>query len=139
MATAGSGLALTLALWLAPCCAEVVVVVSAASPVTALSEAELEDLYLGRSNRFPGGHPAVPLDQRERTDAYPEFYATYMNQTLPQIRAHWSRLIFTGRGRPPRSVAGSREMADAVAADPHSIGYLEPSMVDDRLRAVRIE
>lgn len=119
--------------------AEIVVVVSKDNAVETISHAELADLYLGRRSQFPDGSPAVPIDQRESAAAYPRFYADYLDQTPAQVRSHWSRLIFTGRGQPPRSVPNGQAMADAVADDPRAVGYINADRVDSRLRVVRIE
>jgi ABC-type phosphate transport system substrate-binding protein len=52
------------------------------------------------------------------------------------MKAYWSRIIFTGRGQPPRAVASSSEIKKAVVANPNAIGYLERKLVDDSLRVV---
>lgn len=133
------GFGLALVSWVAPAWAEVVVVVSVENANERISQSELADLYLGRRNQFPDGKPAEPIDQREGSQAYPEFYAEYLGQTPAQIRSHWSRLIFTGRGQPPRSVPNDQAMADAIAENPRAIGYLDSDLVDSRLRVVQVE
>lgn len=130
---------LAFASWFAPTWAEVVVVVSEENTNERIPRSELADLYLGRRNQFPNGEPAVPINQREGSPTYSEFYAKYLGQTPAQIRSHWSRLIFTGRGQPPRSVPSDRAMADAVAGNPRAIGYIDSDLVDSRLRVVQIE
>lgn len=45
--------------------ADVVAVVSAKNPVTALSKNQLMDIFLGKTSRFPDGSQAVPIDQVE--------------------------------------------------------------------------
>ena len=124
--------------------AEVVVVVSAQNPNERLSRAQLTDIYLGRLNRFPNGDAVTPLDQREGSAAYRTFYRDYLGQAPAQIKAHWSRLIFTGRGQPPRSVADDSAMADAVAASPEALCYLDATYLNSadiggRLRVVGID
>lgn len=119
--------------------AEVAVVVSAQNPTETLSRAELSDIYLGRLNRFPNGTAAVPVDQRESSSVYSEFYRHYLEKTPTQIKAHWSKLIFTGRGQPPALVAGDSAMANTIAMSPRAIGYLDSAIVDERLRVVVIE
>ncbi|HVS66491.1 MAG TPA: phosphate ABC transporter substrate-binding protein [Thermoanaerobaculia bacterium] len=118
---------------------EVVVVVAAASPLESLSQAALSDVFLGRTSRLPDGRPAVALDLREGSSARAEFYETYLGRSAAQIKAHWSKIIFTGRGSPPREVANGLEMRRLVAQDPGAIGYLELSLVDDSVKKVRIE
>ncbi|QTP60518.1 phosphate ABC transporter substrate-binding protein [Billgrantia antri] len=119
--------------------AEVVVVVSAHNPLVTLTRSELADIYLGRTSRFPNGQPATPLDQGESSPIYATFYREYLGQTPTQVKMHWSRLIFTGRGQPPRSLAGDRAMVDFVAAHADAIGYLDDVHIDERLRVVTID
>jgi len=133
------GWGLLLGLMLGTARAEVVVVVSADNPVASLSRAELADVYLGRMNSFPNGESVVPVDQRENSAAHHEFYSHYLERTPAQIKAHWSKLIFSGRGLPPRTVAGDKAMAEFVAGNNHAIGYVTTDLVDKRLRVVPIE
>lgn len=119
--------------------AEVVVVVSEHNPLARLTRSELADIYLGRTSRFPNGQPATPLDQGESSPIYATFYREYLGQTPTQVKMHWSRLIFTGRGQPPRSLAGDRAMVDFVAAHADAIGYLDDVHIDERLRVVTID
>lgn len=119
--------------------AEVVVVVSDQSLVDALSRDLLADIYLGRMNRLPSGDPVIPIDQKERSPAHNEFYSEYLGRTPAQIKAHWSKLIFTGRGQPPHSVANGDVVAEIVAETPNAIGYMSRELVTDRLRIVSIE
>jgi len=137
LASAGSALMLGIAM--AAAHAEVVVVVSAENPVQSLTRAELADIYLGRLDRFPNGDRVVPIDQKDGSPARDEFYEEYIGRTPAQVKAHWSKLIFTGRGQPPRSVASGDAAADAVAGNPHAIAYIDSGLVDERLRVVSIE
>jgi ABC-type phosphate transport system substrate-binding protein len=118
---------------------EVVVVVSARSPTTDLARNELADLFLGRVAHFPDGRPAVPINQTEGNAARAQFNSAYLGRTAAQIKAHWSKVIFTGRGSPPRALASSEEVRRRIAADPNAIGYLERRMVDASLKIVRVE
>jgi ABC-type phosphate transport system substrate-binding protein len=137
LTTAACGLLLSLAASAAT--AEVVVVVSANNPVESLSRAQLTDIYLGRLNRFPNGDPVVPIDQRERSPTHDEFYSQYLGQSPAQIKAHWSKLIFTGRGQPPRAVPDDEAAAELVAENPNAIAYVDAGAVNERLRVIAIE
>lgn len=120
----------------APVHAEVVVVVSRHNPTPALSQDDIANLYLGRSSRFPDGSEARPVDQVEGSAQRNEFYARFLARSSAQIKAHWSRLIFTGRGEPPRVVGDALAMRSAVAADPRLVGYLDAAALDDSVRVV---
>lgn len=119
--------------------AEVVVVVSPKSPITEISRLELADVYLGRLTRLGNGQPVVPIDQAQRTDAHEEFYAEYLGRSAAAIKAHWARLIFTGRGQPPKSVQNDHAVIDRLVQNPNAIGYLNRQAVDDRVRVLNVE
>lgn len=119
--------------------AEVLVVVSADAPFTRLTSHDLKDIYLGRRSQLGSGIDIVPLDQVEGTAARSEFYTHYTGQTPAQIKAHWARQIFTGRGQPPQALANSREVVERIANDTNALGYIDPSSLDDRLRVLTVE
>jgi ABC-type phosphate transport system substrate-binding protein len=121
-----------------PLPADEVAVVSAKSAVTTLSKSQVADIFLGKTTRFPDGRQAVPIDQSEGTLARDEFYAWITGKSAAQMKAYWSRIIFTGRGQPPKAVPSSTETKKLVAANPNTIGYIEPKLVDDTLRVVTV-
>ena len=41
-----------------------------------------------------------------------------------QIRAYWSRLVFTGRAQPPREAADADEVRRLLQSTPGAIAYL---------------
>ena len=94
--------ALVLALAAGSAAAEVVVVVSARSPVASLRAGQVADIFLGQAGRFPDGSEAVPLDLAFGSPLRTEFYAKVAAKTPPLMKAHWSKMIFTGRGHPPK-------------------------------------
>ncbi|MDZ7859161.1 MAG: phosphate ABC transporter substrate-binding protein [Candidatus Krumholzibacteriota bacterium] len=119
--------------------ARVVVVVSSQNPIKTLSRAQLTDIYLGRMNRFPNGNLVKPVDLSESSPTRGEFYSRYLGRSQSQIKAHWSKLLFTGRGQPPPTVSSGDAMAELVAENPNTIGYLSPDFLDERLRVVPID
>jgi hypothetical protein len=116
--------------------ADVVAVISAASPPTSLSRNQVADIFLGKIARFPDGTPAVPIDQEAGAPARDEFYSTFTGKSAALLKAYWSKIIFTGRGQPPRALANSVEVKKWLAADPHSIAYLDRSAIDSTVRVV---
>jgi ABC-type phosphate transport system substrate-binding protein len=117
--------------------ADVVPVVSAKSGITTLTKTQLADIFLGKASRFPNGTQAVPIDQAEDAPARAEFYLKLAGRSAPQMKAYWSKIIFTGRGQPPQEVRSSAELKKRIAQDPTAIGYIEESLVDDSVRVVR--
>jgi len=116
--------------------AEVVVVISSQTDVESLNESIIENIFLGRRESLPDGTRAVPVDLPEGSAERIAFYATLLDMSEAQVKAHWARLIFTGRGRPPRVVDDSKALLDWLSRNPGSVGYLDRSLVDERVRVV---
>jgi ABC-type phosphate transport system substrate-binding protein len=116
--------------------ADVVAVVSVKSSVGALSKAQVADIFLGKTNRFPDGLPATPVDLTEDSAIRDEFYEKIAGKSAAQIKAYWSRIIFTGRGQPPPNVATNVEMKKRISGNPSAIGYIDRSLVDDSVKIV---
>jgi ABC-type phosphate transport system substrate-binding protein len=53
-----------------------------------------------------------------------------------QIKAIWSKILFTGRGLPPKQLPDSEAIKKAVAANPNAVGYIEKSLVDASVKVV---
>lgn len=131
-------IALSLSLGSVHAMAEVVAVVSAKSPVMALSKNQVTDIFLGKTSRFPDGALVVPVDQTEGSSVRDEFYANVAGKSAAQIKAHWSKIIFTGRGQPPKEVANSNEVKKFLAGNPAAISYIDKSALDNSVRALTI-
>ncbi|MCJ8207907.1 phosphate ABC transporter substrate-binding protein [Pseudomonas sp. RGM2987] len=116
--------------------ADVVVVVAAASPLQTLTRNQAADIFLGKTNRLPGGGQAVVIDQPEGSATRDEFYSTYTGKSAAQIKAHWSKIIFTGRGQPPQVVSNSAEVKKRIAENPDTIGYIDAREVDGSVKAL---
>lgn len=136
--TAGlfTGIALALGAAVLGAESEVVVVVSRESTVTALTRDQVADLFLGKLSRLPGGAKAVPLDLPEGSPERDAFYAEFAGKSAAQVKAHWSKIIFTGRGQPPPEVADGEAALQRLAGDPAAVAYIQRSLADDSVRIV---
>jgi ABC-type phosphate transport system substrate-binding protein len=117
--------------------ADVVTVVSSKSSITALSKSDVADIFLGKVIRVAPGAPAVPIDQPESSTVREEFYRETTGKSLAQLKSHWSKILFTGRGQPPRMVPNSAGVKKALAANPFAIGYIEETEIDPSVRVLR--
>lgn len=116
--------------------ADPVVVVSAVSPVDALSREQVADIFMGRTNSVPGGGGITLLDQPENSTIREDFYTRVVGRSAAQAKARWSRMAFTGKGLSPRECQNSEEIKKLIATHPGMIGYIEKSAVDGRVKVV---
>jgi ABC-type phosphate transport system substrate-binding protein len=109
--------------------AEIVVIVNPKNPATRMFSEQASQFFLGKSTLFtPVEHTDSPL----RT----EFYKKVLDKDGTQVKAIWSKLVFTGKGTAPKEYASSAEVKKAVAADVNAIGYIEKAQVDDTVKVI---
>lgn len=116
--------------------AGVAVVAHPSNPVNALSTEAVERLFLGKDKTFPGAGPAVPVDQAEGSHVRRQFLQQVLGKDGNQLKAYWSRLIFTGKGTPPEAVANDAAVKRWLNAHPNGIGYIDDSSVDDSVKVL---
>ncbi len=109
--------------------AEVAVIVHP-SNANALDEAAVSKIFLGREKSFADGKSVVPLSLAENSPASTAFNDAVLKKSSSQLKAYWSKLVFTGKGTPPKEVATDEEMIKLVATNPSVIGYVDASKVD---------
>ncbi|RJG08234.1 phosphate ABC transporter substrate-binding protein [Massilia cavernae] len=118
--------------------AELVVIVSARNPVAAMRPDQVADIFLGHAGRFPDGAEAVPFDQAIGSPLRDDFYAKVAAKTPPLLKAYWTKMIFTGRGKPPRELPNSAAIRKEVAKNPALIGYIDKASLDASVRPVLV-
>ncbi len=115
---------------------DVVVVMSATSPTVTLNGDQIGAIFLGKSVRLANGAIAVPIDLADGSAERTTFYTKYAGKTPAQMKMHWSKLVFTGRGHPPRQVSDAEDLKKLLADNPTAISYIDASLVDDTLTVI---
>ncbi len=124
-------LLLHLVLWLALCAPAahaadglgIVIVSARGGNVSTLDRAAAQQLYLGQRNQLAEGRALTVVDL-PASPVRDAFYLRLTGKNPSQIRAYWSRLVFTGRARPPREAASPEDAITIVLANPDAIAYL---------------
>lgn len=92
-------------------------------PVETISSRELRRIYLGKSTRWSGGQAIRPV-MLESDAHYSAFVTEALEHSEENFAVYWKRMVFTGKGRPPRTFATADELAFYVRMTPGAIGYL---------------
>lgn len=115
--------------------AGIVVVVSKNSDLGGLTRNEVRQIFNGQLNRV-GEISVKPLDLPVAASQREVFYQQVIGKSVEQMKSYWARMIFTGRGMPPREVSSDREMTLLVGSDRKFIGYMDEADVTSDLKVV---
>ena len=126
--------------WTATCCAlallamqtaraDVVVIVSSKSTQSTMTADEISQIFLGKSKALkPVETAGAPIRS--------QFYSKVAGKDESQVKAIWSKLVFTGKATAPKELPSSADVVKAVASDPNSIGYVDKSAIDSSVKVV---
>ena len=117
---------------------DLVVIVNPASEITQLSQDDLTRIFLIKTKTYPNEKPVVPFIPREDDPTRLQFEAAVLEKSPMQVKAYWTRLLFTGRGNPPPALESDQEILEKVRKDPAAIGYVKASNADKSVKTVFI-
>lgn len=112
--------------------ADTAVIVNLKNPLARIRSEQAAQFFLGRSTLL------TPIDLAESSPLRADFYLKVAGKDQDQVKAIWSKIVFTGKGFPPREYNTSAEVKKAVAADPAAIGYIDRAAVDDTVKVILI-
>lgn len=115
--------------------AEVVVIVNPDNPVT-LSDKEIKRIFLGKMKSYPGGNAILPINHSKKSDVRKHFDQHALGKSSKQIKAYWSRLMFSGKGNPPKELDNDAKIIELVAEDPAVIGYINAESKTERVKVI---
>jgi len=115
--------------------AEIAVIVNPANPDT-ITKDDIAKIYMAKTKTFPGGKTAIPIDRSEGSTVRVEFVSKVIDKDEAQLKSYWSRLIFTGKGVPPKVLDSDAEVKELVARNPDAIGFIDAGAADDSVKVI---
>lgn len=116
------------------------VIVSRGSSLSSISRAELSAIFMMRTRRWPDGSAIVPVDQGPRSAVRDRFSRAIHGKSVAYVIRYWQRLIFAGRGLPPRELPSDAAVIDFVTKNRGAIGYISrEATVSEGVRVIVIK
>lgn len=135
LAVAGTVLSLVLSV---PAQAELAIIANPDSKAIGTTKDELAKVYLARSNTISGGVKVVPMDQEPGSASREQFYSKVVDKNESELKRYWSKRMFTGKGKPPRTVRDDEAMKDWVSKNRDAIGYIDGALLDGSVKVLLI-
>lgn len=111
---------------------EIAVIVHPDVDISAIDDNRIAQIFLGKSTLL------LPYDLPRKSPIKAAFYKQATGRSLSQVRAIWTRLVFSGRAKMPKEFRDSESVKKQIASDPQGIAYVEKSAVDKSVKVVKI-
>ena len=112
------------------------VVIGNPAGVDSLSQSDVKKLFLGKMKKLSNGADPVVIEYPDGTPIRADFHGIATNKSESQLQAYWSKLIFTGKGTPPKEANSSAEVISEVSSNPNAIGYIDSSEVTGSVKVL---
>ncbi len=118
-------------------CAELSVIVHP-SNTSNLDINQVKRIFLGKQAKFDNGSKAVPVNQDASSDSRQNFDKSLLGRSSSQVSAYWSKLVFTGKGIPPKEVKSDAEAIELVSKNVDMIAYIDSSNAAPSVKVVTL-
>ena len=108
--------------------AEIVVVVNNTN-AAALTKNDVSRIFLGKMKKY------TPVNVSSSNALRADFNKKALNKSSSQVKAYWSKLVFSGKGTPPKEFGSDAEIKAFVASNPNAIGYIDSASLDGTVKA----
>lgn len=116
--------------------AEIAIVVNASNKTT-LSDNDIKRAFMGKLKKYSNGDKILVLNLKFGSVTRNEFDKKALKKSSSQIKAYWSKLVFSGKGKPPPELVSDKDVLALVSSDSNAIGYVDAENVDDTVRVVK--
>ena len=103
-----------------------------------LSKNKLAKIYLGKLKKYSNGRSIKAVDLPSGSNARKKFYRSVVKKSDSAMNRHWSKLKFTGKGKPPKELGSAREVIRWVANNEGAIGYIDGKYLNKSVKVVLI-
>ncbi|MCF6436168.1 MULTISPECIES: phosphate ABC transporter substrate-binding protein [Pseudoalteromonas] len=115
--------------------AEVSIIVHPSNTST-FDQETIKKIFLGKTKSFTNGRSAILISASASDPASDEFNTKVIGKSSSQVKAYWSKILFTGKGTPPQEMDSSKDVISAVSSNPDAIGYVDASATTDSVKVV---
>lgn len=116
--------------------ADVAVVVSANNSAN-ISDSDIKRLFLGKTKALSNGESVVVINQKFGNAIRKDFDKKALGKSSSQIKAYWSKRVFSGKGKPPKELASDADIISFIASDAKSIGYIDAANVTSAVKVIK--
>lgn len=100
------------------------VIVHRDNPIASITRAELSAIYMKRMRSWRDGREIVAVDQPATARVREHFSRAVHGKSVAYVTRYWQRLIFSGRGIPPRQLPNDAAVLDFVKNNRDAVGYI---------------
>ncbi len=114
------------------------IIVNDSVSVDTVKRDELKRIFLGKKVKW-NSNQSIKVAVLKKGDMHENFLRTYIRKTSAQFNYYWKKLLFTGKGLPPKSFTSENEIIQYVSSTVGAIGYASSGIQKDGIKVITIK
>jgi ABC-type phosphate transport system substrate-binding protein len=106
------------------------------SNAAAINTTQIKRIFLGKEKKFSDGKEATPINSVASYSSRDQFDSNILGRSSAQVSAYWSKLVFTGKGIPPKEVENDAAVIAIVVNNQNAIGYVDSAAVTGDVKVI---
>ncbi|WP_220347561.1 substrate-binding domain-containing protein [Thalassotalea euphylliae] len=116
--------------------ADVAVIVNPTN-ANGMSDSDIARAFLGKLKNFADGQTIKAVNGKANSNSRVEFEKKVLKKSPAQVKAYWSKRLFTGKGKPLQELDADAQVLSLVASTPNAIGYVDASSVNGSVKVLK--
>lgn len=117
--------------------AEAVLIAHPKNKLESASADDVKKFFTGKSKKIGSAKlKAAVLKEGSSKD---EFLQTYLGMSAQQFQRDWSKLVFTGKAKMPKTVDDDDSMIELVSDSKKYIGFVDKASVTEDVKVIPIQ
>ena len=104
---------------------------------SAIDDKLIERAFFKKATKFDDGSSITPYTPDDGAATRTEFEDKVLGKSESQMKAYWSKLIFTGKGNPPDKLSSDTAIIEKVKSDSSAISYVDAASVTSDVKVVK--
>ena len=116
----------------------VIIIANKDISATSLRPEEIQRIFLSKKTTWDDGKRITAVCQKSGP-AHAAFLRSFLDMNPSQYDIFWKHAVFTGTGRPLKSLADEADVVEFVRTTPGGIGYINSETPHDDVKTMKVQ
>jgi len=116
---------------------DVVVIANKNAPAGSLTREEVKNIFLAKKTQWANGEKINFVTLKD-SQTHDDFLKTYLQKSSSQFQRYFRTLVFTGKGKVPKSFDSEESLVGYVAGTDGAIGYVSSGTNTGSVKVINV-
>lgn len=117
---------------------EIFIVANKSVSAETLSAIDIQKIFLGNKTKLKD-KTKISFVLQKPGETHKEFLKTYIKRSTAQFKNYWRQMVFSGKGRTPKSFATEEELIKFLSETKSTISYVSKAPSNENVKIIHIK